>query len=142
MRTIEALSEKDLKGKRVLLRVGFDVPVIDGKVTNDFRIREALPTIEYLTTRGARVILLSHIGRKKEETLLPVYQTLTTYMDIAWVPHLQGEDVVKAVNELSDGEVLLLENLRSSDGEATNDEVLAKTLALYGESFVYKHIAV
>jgi len=136
MKTIETLTEQELRGKKVLVRVGFDVPVDAGEVTNDFRIREALPTIAYLTERGARVILISHIGRKKEETLAPVHAALTHYMKVTYVPALVGEQVAAAVATLHDGDVLLLENLRGNDGETANDEALAKTLASYADLYV------
>lgn len=136
MKTIDALTENELRGKKVLLRVGFDVPVDARRVTNDFRIREALPTISYLIERGARVILISHIGRKKEETLAPVHTALTQYMKAAFVPALMGQQVMDAVSSLGDGEVLLLENLRGYDGETDNDETFSKTLASYGNLYV------
>ena len=136
MKTIETLTEQELRGKKVVLRVGFDVPVDSGHVTNDFRIREALPTINFLTERGARVILISHIGRKKEETLAPVHTALTQYMKAQFVPALVGPHVEGAIAALQDGEVLLLENLRGNDGETANDEAFAKTLASYGDLYV------
>lgn len=136
MKTIDTLTEQELRGKKVLLRVGFDVPVEVGRVTNDFRIREALPTITYLMERGACVILISHIGRKKEETLAPVHIALTQYMKAAFVPALMGQQVTDAVSALGDGEVLLLENLRGYDGETDNDETFAHTLAAYGDLYV------
>ena len=142
MQTIETLEEKDLKGKRVILRVGFDVPVENGRVINDFRVREALPTIEYLTSRGARVVMLSHIGRKKEETLLPVFHALQKYMKISFVSQLLGSTVLERISALLDGEVLLLENLRSVEEESSNDEVFAKTLASYGDLYVNEAFSV
>ena len=142
MHSVTTLAEKDLKGKRVLLRVGFDVPVENDTVTNDFRIREALPTIEFLTSHGARVVMLSHIGRKKEETLLPVYGALQKYMRVSFVSQLIGEQVVKRISALANGDVLLLENLRSCEEEIANDEVFAKTLASYGDLYVNEAFSV
>lgn len=142
MQTLDTLEEKDLKGKRVVLRVGFDVPVVDGVVTNDFRIREALPTIDYLTSRGARVVLISHIGRKKEESLLPVYTALTAYMRVSFVPHLVGDEVTTAINALADGGVVLLENLRGTTEEMENSDEFSKVLASYGDVYVSEAFSV
>lgn len=142
MKTIDTQSEQELRGKKVLVRVGFDVPVDGGHVTNDFRIREALPTITYLTECGARVILLSHIGRKKEETLAPVHAALTQYMKAIFVPALMGAEVTDAIAALRDGDALLLENLRGYDGETDNDDTFARTLASYGDLYVNEAFSV
>ncbi|MFM2374372.1 MAG: hypothetical protein RLZZ234_367 [Candidatus Parcubacteria bacterium] len=142
MRSIATLKESELRGKRVILRVGFDVPVVDGKVVNDFRIREALPTIEFLTNLGAHLVLISHIGRDPEETLKPVYEALTKYMRVAFVPALTGAPVVAAVAALQDGDAVLLENVRSDAREPANDDSLARELASLGDIFVNEAFSV
>lgn len=142
MNSIISLTDADLRGKRVLLRVGFDVPVSDGAVVNDFRIREALPTIEYLTEHGARVVILSHIGRDKEETLQPVHIALSKYMRVAWCSSLLGEEAQNAVASLKDGEAVLLENLRRHEGESGNDVAFAESLAKMGDLYVNEAFSV
>jgi phosphoglycerate kinase len=129
MKSVTSLTEAELRGTRVLLRVGFDVPVADGVVVNDFRIREALPTIDFLMSHGARVVLLSHIGRDPGETLAPVHAALSKYMRVTFVSDLTGPSVQSAVDALQDGEAVLLENVRSHPGETANDDALARILA-------------
>jgi 3-phosphoglycerate kinase len=142
MRSITACAGEALKGKRVLVRVGFDVPVENGVVHNDFRIREALPTIAYLTDNGAKVILLSHIGRDPGETLEPVHRALAKYMRVAWMPKLIGDEVRTAIEALNDGDAILLQNLRGHAGEVINDAALATELAGYGDIFVNEAFSV
>lgn len=142
MRTITTCTPEELRGKRVLLRVGFDTPVENGVVQNDFRIREALPTIAFLTDAGAKVILLSHIGREKNETLAPVHTALSKYMRVAWCPSLSGDEATHSVTALKDGEAVMLENLRGHDGESGNDPALAETLAKLGDIYVNEAFSV
>lgn len=142
MNSITSLTDADLRGKRVLLRVGFDAPVEDGIVQNDFRIREALPTIEYLTERGARLVIISHIGREKQASLRPVYIALSKYMRVSWCPSLIGEEAEKAVAAVADGEAVLLENLRGHDGEVLNDTAFAESLAKLGDLYVNEAFSV
>ena len=121
----------DVKGKRVLVRCDFNVPMQDGKITDDTRIVSALPTIRYLTEHGAKVILMSHMGRpkgepKKEFTLQPVADRLT---------QLLGKQVAFAAS-LAEGDVMLLENVRFRKEETENDPGFAKELASLGDIFV------
>ena len=142
LRTISAFNNGELLGKRVVLRVGFDVPVENGVVTNDFRIREALPTITQLRVAGARVVLISHIGRDKNESLAPVHMALIKHVPCAWAGGLIGEDITTKIAALADGEMILLENLRSNDGETANDDTFAKTIASYGDLYVNEAFSV
>lgn len=139
-RTIEDL---DVRGKRVLARMDFNVKMEDGKITNDKRIRASLPTIKYLMENGARLILCSHLGRPKgqivpEFSLKPVAERLS---ELLGVPVKMADDVVgesaqKLSSELSDGEVMLIENVRYEAGETKNDEELSKKFASLADIYV------
>src|SRR5687768_16095561 len=132
-----SIKDLDLKGKRVFVRVDFNVPVKEGKVTDDTRIRAALPTIKYAIGRGARVILASHLGRPKGErvekdSLRPVHAHLAGLGELPSVEFAEdcvGEAARAAAEALEDGEVLLLENLRFHKEEESNDGEFAKALA-------------
>lgn len=133
---VAELKASELVDKRIILRVGFDVPVENGVVINDFRIREALPTIKYLVDAGAKVILISHIGRDKENTLEPVADALRAYVPVTFIRDLTGKDAETAVSTLKGGECLLLENLRGDERESENDDAFAQQLAQLGDIYV------
>jgi phosphoglycerate kinase len=147
---MEALNKKtiediDVKGKRVLARCDFNVPLKDGEITNDKRIVAALPTIKYLMENGAKVILCSHLGRPKGEykpefSLAPVAKKLSEYLGtevkLAEDPEVVGENAKAMASALNDGEVMLLENVRYRKEETKNEENFSKELASLADIFV------
>ncbi|MBA4496189.1 phosphoglycerate kinase [Paenactinomyces guangxiensis] len=139
----KSIKDADVRGKRVFCRVDFNVPMEDGKITDDTRIRAALPTIQYLIDHGAKVILASHLGRPKgkvveELRLTPVADRLAEYLGkpVAKVDEATGPDVEQRVNRMENGEVLLLENVRFYPGEEKNDPELARGLARLADLYV------
>ena len=139
----KTVKDIDLKGKRVLMRVDFNVPMQDGKVTDDKRIRASLPTIKYVLDQGAALILMSHLGRPKsasdsEFSLRPVSEVLSSLLEIPvkMAPDFVGSEVETMVKELQPGEVLMLENTRFHPGEEKNDLELAKQMSVLGEVYV------
>jgi phosphoglycerate kinase len=140
---LRTIRDVDVQGKRVLVRVDFNVPIESGKVLDDWRLRATLPTIRYLTERGAKVILLSHLGRpkgKRDEqfSLRPVAQRLSELLGqpVQFADDCVGEVAEQTVARLQAGEVLLLENLRFHAGEEANDDSFAQQLARLGDVFV------
>jgi phosphoglycerate kinase len=138
--TVEDL---DLKGKRVLMRVDFNVPLESGRVANDKRIRAALPTIKYITNAGGKLILMSHLGRPKgkripEMSLEPCVTVLNALLGrkVKFVDDCIGETVETTVNNLGGGDILLLENLRYYAEETDNDPDFAARLAKLGDVYV------
>jgi phosphoglycerate kinase len=138
-----SVRDADVDGKRVLVRVDFNVPLDGEEVTDDTRIRAALPTIEYLTGEGAKVILCSHLGRPKgqvvpELSLAPAAKRLSelTGKPVEMAGDVGGEDSKAKAEALEPGQILLLENTRYEAGETENDPALAKRLASLAEVYV------
>ena len=144
----KTLKDLDVKGKKVLVRVDFNVPIKDGVITNDNRITAALPTLKYILENGGRVIAFSHLGKVKEEadkaskTLAPVAKRLEELLGkpVKFIPETRGPELEKAVSELKDGEILMFENTRFEDldgkKESKNDHELGKYWASLGDVFV------
>ncbi len=145
---------KNIQGKRVILRVDFNVPLRSGKVLDDFKIKATLPTIEFFIKKGVRVILISHLTGKQERknikiqkyknTLKPTAKYLEKLLGqpVKFISDCVGPKVQKAVEKLKDGEIVLLENLRLHAGEEKNDPIFAKELAALGEVYVNDAFAV
>lgn len=142
------ITDVDLKGKTVLIRVDFNVPMKDGEITNDNRIVQALPTIKYAKEQGAKLVLFSHLGRIKEESdkvkgsMVAVAKRLSDLLEekVVFVPETRGEKLEKAIKDLQAGEVLMFENTRFEDvpgkKESKNDPELGKYWASLGDVFV------
>ena len=146
-RTVKDL---DVRGKKVIVRVDFNVPLKDGKITNDNRIQAALPTINYLIENGARIILMSHLGKidhkdpekkaagMKKNNMAPVAARLAEVVDtkVTFVPVTRGPELEEAVAALNDGEIVLIQNTRYEKGESKNDPELAAYWASLADMFV------
>lgn len=139
----KTIEDIDVKGKRVLVRVDFNVPLDDGAVVDDSRIRAAMPTIEYLRQKQAKIILCSHLGRPKGKpepafSLKPVAARLSELLDteVRMMDKTVGTEVEEAAKWLKGGDIMLLENLRFNSGEAVNDPVFAKKLADLADVYV------
>ncbi|TVY10296.1 phosphoglycerate kinase [Paenibacillus cremeus] len=139
----KSVRDVEVSGKRVFVRVDFNVPLENGQITDDTRIRETIPTIKYLTERGAKVILASHLGRPKgqvveELRLTPVAARLSELLGkpVVKANEAIGEAVKAQVAALNDGDVLLLENVRFYEGEENNDAALAQAFAELADLYV------
>jgi phosphoglycerate kinase len=144
----KSVKDLDLKGKKVLVRADFNVPMKDGEITNDNRIEAALSTLEYIIEQGGKVIVFSHLGRikteedKEENSLRPVSVRLSELLgkDVTFIPETRGEELESAIDELDEGDVLMFENTRFEDlegkKESGNDPELGKYWASLGDVFV------
>ncbi|MBD5645135.1 phosphoglycerate kinase [Clostridium botulinum] len=141
----KSIEDIDVKGKKVLVRCDFNVPLNEGKITDENRLVGALPTIKYLMGKGAKIILCSHMGKpkgepKKELSLLPVAKRLSEMLNkeviFADDDNVVGENAKKAVEDMKDGDVVLLQNTRYRKEETKNEEVFSKELASLADVFV------
>ncbi len=131
-----------IKGKRVLLRASLNVPVKDGMLVDDFRILRSLDTIKFLKEKGAHIIIIAHIGRDPKETLRSVHNRLNKEVELTFVEDCTGVDVERVIASMQDGDVALLENLRSNSGETVNDIQFAEQLASLADVYVNDAFAV
>lgn len=146
----KTVKDLDVRGKKVIVRVDFNVPRKDGKITNDNRIVQALPTINYLVENGAKVILMSHLGKvdhkdsektaadKAKNDMAVVAERLAELVDtnVTFVPVTRGAELEEAVANLKDGEIVVMQNTRYEKGESKNDPELGKYWASLGDLFV------
>ena len=129
----------DIAGKKVMVRLDLNVPIADGKVFDDFRILKSLPTINYLKDKGARLIIISHIGEDQKETLRPI----ADYLGIKLLPADPKDPQVKeGIDKMKDGEMVMLDNLRQNPGEVLDNEIFAKDLASLADIYVNDAFAV
>ena len=145
---MKTLKDIDIKNKKVLIRCDFNVPIVNGKITDDTRIKKSLETIEYCLKENCSIILFSHLGRIKEEAdlkkndLKPVAKRLSKLLkkDVTFIDKTRGEELEKAASNLKPGQVLLVQNTRYEDldgkKESSNDEELGKYWASLGEVFI------
>jgi phosphoglycerate kinase len=143
-KTVSDLPDEHYAGKRVLVRVDFNVPIEKDRIREDYRLRRSIPTIEHLSRHGAKVILASHLGRPKgkrvaELSLAPVAERLSRTLragGVKFVDQVVGDPVRRAIEALKPGEVLLLENLRFHPGEQSNDPAFCREIASLAEIYV------
>lgn len=133
MKTITELKKKDLLGKKVLVRVDYNVPIKKGQVVDTFRIEQSLPTINYLLERGARVILVSHLSNDGKESLAPIAKYLNKLFPTQLIKDLNEKKIEVSLNA---GQIVLLENIRKYEGEKKNDPQFAKELASLADIYI------
>jgi phosphoglycerate kinase len=134
LRSIKDLAAKDLQGKKVLLRLDLDVPIhLEGHVTESFRLERCLPTVQYLQERGAKTIIIGHIGKDGSQSLKPVAQWFQKRIQLGFIPSLELTEIF---DTLQPGGVVMVENLRENEGEQANDLAFAKKLAALGQIYI------
>ena len=140
---VSDLPDSELKGKVIFVRVDFNVPIRDGKISENYRIRRTVPTIDYIVDRGAKVVVASHMGRPRGKvisslSLSPVAERLSELLgrSVKFVGNTVGKEVKKSVKALKNGEILVLENLRFHIGEINNDPKFSKELASLADIYV------
>ncbi len=141
IKLVNELNKKEIEGKKILLRVDFDVPIVDGKIEEDFRIKTQMPTVEYLLNNGAKVLLLAHLGHDAPGlSFLPITEQLGEILShtLTLVPH----DELSSIDDLFKvSKILLLENLRQDPGEIANDESFAKKISADFDYYVNEAFA-
>ena len=146
MKSIKSL--KNIKGKIVLMRVDFNLPIKNGKVLDDFRIKKALPSIKLLQSKGAKIILIGHLGKGLSasgtggETFLPVAKSLNKYIKSKFIPDIYGQIACDAIFDMQNKDVILLENLRNDKGEKSCDKNFAKNLSKLADIYVNEAFSV
>ncbi len=133
---------KNLKGKRVVLRLDFNVPMKNGKIVETMRIDRVMPTLQYLVKKKARIVILSHIGMDASSSLKPIVRYLNKTMNVGFVPDFRTDEARKVAGGLQEGGVVVFENLRLDDRETENNPEFAKYLASFGDVFVNDAFAV
>lgn len=134
MKSIKECS--DLKGKYVIVRSSCNVPVKDGMVQNVYRLRRAVPTLQYLREQGARVIVIAHIGREQTDTLRPVFTAFESLLAMKWAGTIMSEEFIGVRSNMQDGDIVLVENLRQDKREEENDFEFARQMAMQADIYV------
>lgn len=134
MKSVKELT--NIKGKRVILRTDYNVPLDGERVEDDSRIKKSLPTINYLRKLGAKIIIISHAGRDPKNSLLPMAKVLKHSIPVTFVPSVLGAQVDDAIDKMKNGDVIMLENLRSVAGEDKNDPSFARGLSKHADIYV------
>ncbi|VAW12631.1 Phosphoglycerate kinase [hydrothermal vent metagenome] len=134
LRTIKEI--KNLKGKRVLLRLGLNAAIKNGKVVGGYRIKQVIPTIKYLKDKGAKVVILGHIGRDGKQSMKPVADYINRRTKTGFVPNLHDKNLSGILENMKEGTAMILGNLRSDLGEVSNSMSFAKYLASFGDVYV------
>ena len=145
MKYLSQTNPEEFHGKRVLVRLDLNIPIGDDGHVHDEdadRVRKSLPTLEFLKNAGAKIIIISHIGRDPKESLKPVVRYMEQHMTIGFDPEIISGRVTDLVNHMAGGHMILLENLRSNPGEEANDSGFAKELASYADIYVNDAFAV
>lgn len=142
LKLLTNLKVDDLQGKYVIVRLSLNVPLVDGQVRNDFRLKRALPTLEFLREKGARVIILSHIGRQPQDTLKPVFEYMNKDFPMSWGGAITDPSFSELRNNMENGDVLMCENLRQDEREKQNDANLVGEIVRYGDLYVNDAFAV
>ena len=138
MRSLPSVSScPTFLGKRVLLRLDLNVPLEAGEIRDPYRIEKSLQTLNFLRNAGARVVIISHIGKgKPEDTLRPIAEYLNTKFAVTFLSELESPDNERLTKEMENGDVLLLENLRHTKMEESNDPLFSAYLATLGDIYV------
>ncbi len=137
MKTLQTIEDAgDISGKHVLLRLDLNTPIVDGKVADPYRIDQAIPTIDMLRLKKAKIIILAHTEAKGNTSLYPMFDYLNGFVKVQFAKDLFSAETIKMIADMEDADVVMLENLRSDEGEKANDESFAKKLAQYGDVYV------
>ncbi len=125
-----------LQGKKVLLRLSLNVPVNNGMVVGDFKLEKILPTIEFLKNEGAKILVLGYAGRKKVDTLKPVYKYFQQFFKLKFIDSVLDKENPEIISQMKNGDIILFESLKKFDGEMTNNKMFAEKIASLGDIFV------
>jgi phosphoglycerate kinase len=137
LRTIGSVHPESLKGKRVIVRCDFNVPILENnKILNTIRIDRSFKTINYLKNSGAKVILISHIGREPEASLKIVHKYMSKTYQLKFIEDIYTYECKKNLDDMKEGDIVLFENIRKWEGEIIKDNKFAKKLADFGDIFV------
>ncbi len=139
---LQDISAAKLKGKRVLVRLDLNVPFVRGRVMGDYRLRQSIPTLEFLRKAGAKIIIISHYDVEFSKTLRPIATHMRKFFSVGFVPDITGPRVLKMIQGMRNGDALILENLRTDPREEKNSRAFAQELASYADIYVNEAFSV